>query len=261
MEHKYIKYKQKYLNLKQIQSGGVDLDNISSTNPTNQTNPTNSTNPTNPSSSVGKKGFYNQSISKLESLEVVLLTKIEGAEPIYLYKSNKCPNILFESNEDVLNTKSKRVKIRVWTPSLSNELPNEWQDCEIKKLKSQMTCVEKIILETRQETGSTQLKASDKASWYQVDVGNCKEIPTDTRLKIVKELDKLGLEIISSEVLKNIDDKIHKEINNSNTIDQNIELSKKLKEEYIAEVNKLSKQVEDIYSTVKHYVEQAKNKN
>lgn len=257
MEHKYIKYKQKYLNLKQIQSGGVDLDNISTTYPT--TNPT--TNPTNPSGSVGKNGFYYQYPKKLQSLELVLLTKIEGVEPIYLYKSNKCPNKLFESNEDVLNTKSKKVKLRVWIPSLTNDLPDLWDNCAIKKLKSQMTCVEKIILETRQETGNALLEASDKAAWYQAEVNYCKEIPTEIRLKIAKELDKLGSKLFDSEVLNSIDEKIKKEINNSKTIDQNIELSKKFKEEYIAEVNKLSKQVEDIYSTVKHYVEQANNKN
>ncbi len=295
MDKKYIKYKQKYLDLKNkivFNGGGIDLDNmilpnqkkstkqiqqIQQTIPIQQVekvqkvenvesdqsdqsdNPDQPNQPNQPNQQDQKninikKGFYNYGLETIKNYEMELLAKIDGPNTGYLYKSKKCDKYIFESNEDVLNTKSKKIKIKVWTPSLSNELPDLWNNCEIEKPKSQLSCPERIILDFRQEIGSAQIKANDKAISYEYNVKNSKDIPSELKSKAAKELDRLGLEIISSDILKNIDNKIYEIVKGSNSIADNIELANKLKLEYINELSKISKQVEDVYNTVKNYI-------
>lgn len=245
MSEKYYKYKQKYLQLKNIlQTGGL-YD-------TNQ--PINI-------NQVKNKGFYQVYLTKLigTTPDLVLLTKIEGKEPRYLYKSDLCNEYLYESNEDIKNTKSKKIMLKIWVPNMTDELPDSYNNCEIKKSKNQLNCADRIILELNKENSSSLLNAGEKISMQRVDIDYSKSISPDIKLQIAKKLGEIEINIYNSKFDDDIKEKSKKFIINSNSIEENLEISKKLKQEFNNELKKLTNKADEIYSTVKHFIENDKN--
>ena len=125
--------------------------------------------------------------------------------------------------------------------------------------KNQLNCADRIILELEKENSSSLLNAGEKISIQRVDIDRSKSISTDIKLQIAKKLGEIEANIYNAPFNNDINKKTKKIIINSNSIEENLELSKKLKEEFNSELQKLTNEAEQIYLTVKQFIENDKN--